>query len=33
MKNLSAIPHGTPVFIDTNILVLASGEGRLAQQL
>ena len=32
MKNLSAIPHGTPVFIDTNILVLAGGEGRLAQQ-
>ena len=32
MKNLSAIPHGTQVFIDTNIFVLAGGDGRLAQQ-
>jgi predicted nucleic acid-binding protein len=32
MKKLSAIPHGTSVFVDTNILVLAGAEGKLAQQ-
>jgi predicted nucleic acid-binding protein len=32
MKKLSAIPHGTRVFVDTNILVLAGTAGRVAQQ-
>src|SRR6266487_3616975 len=32
MRNLSDLPHNTPVFVDTNIFVLAGGEGRLAQQ-
>ena len=32
MKKLSDLPRNTPVFVDMNILVLAGGEGRLAQQ-
>jgi predicted nucleic acid-binding protein len=32
MKKLSDLPRNAPIFIDTNILVLAGGEGRLAQQ-
>jgi predicted nucleic acid-binding protein len=32
MKNLSAIPRGTLVFVDTNILVLAGAAGGVAQQ-
>ena len=32
MKKLSDLPRNTPVFVDTNILVLAGAEGSLAQR-
>ena len=32
MKKLSDLPRNTAVFLDTNILLLAGGEGNLARQ-